>query len=84
MSELNDHQRQEILNAIKAGRKIEAIKLYREQTGCGLKESKEFIEALTDQLLADDPEAVVTSKSGCGIAVVAILLITGSIGAMMS
>ena len=31
--------------AIAANRKIEAIKLYREETGAGLREAKEFIEA---------------------------------------
>lgn len=28
------------------GRKIEAIKLYREQTGCGLAEAKAFVDSL--------------------------------------
>lgn len=38
-------------NLIRAGRKIEAIKLYREQTGAGLKDAKDHVEALTQQLL---------------------------------
>jgi ribosomal protein L7/L12 len=32
--------------AILAGRKIEAIKLYREEHGVGLKEAKEAVEAI--------------------------------------
>jgi ribosomal protein L7/L12 len=31
---------------VRAGNKIEAIKLYREHTGLGLKESKDAVEAL--------------------------------------
>jgi hypothetical protein len=36
----------QILELVKAGRKIEAIRLYREQTGAGLKESKDYVEGL--------------------------------------
>jgi hypothetical protein len=36
----------EIVDALQAGRTIEAIKLYRQSAGVGLKEAKEFIEAL--------------------------------------
>jgi len=36
----------EILELMKAGHKIQAIKLYREQTGVGLKEAKDYVESL--------------------------------------
>jgi hypothetical protein len=36
----------EIQDEIAAGRKIQAIKLYRDVTGCGLKEAKDAIEFL--------------------------------------
>ena len=36
----------EIVEAAQAGRKIEAIKLYRQSSGVGLKEAKDFVEAL--------------------------------------
>lgn len=35
-----------VLELMQAGRKIEAIKLYREQTGVGLKEAKDYVEGL--------------------------------------
>ena len=35
-----------ILLLMQAGKKIEAIKLYRQETGCGLKEAKDAVEAL--------------------------------------
>ena len=35
-----------VLELVIAGRKIEAIKAYREQTGVGLKEAKDYVESL--------------------------------------
>ena len=34
------------IDELKAGRKIQAIKLYREHTGVGLREAKDFIDKL--------------------------------------
>jgi ribosomal protein L7/L12 len=48
---LSDHQiagQVELL--LRSGRKIEAIKLYREHTGLGLKEAKDWVEALESNL----------------------------------
>ena len=36
----------DILYEVQRGNKIAAIKLYREQTGVGLKEAKDFIDSL--------------------------------------
>ena len=36
----------EIVDLIRRGEKLEAIKLYREKTGVGLKEAKAFVESL--------------------------------------
>jgi Ribosomal protein L7/L12 C-terminal domain len=38
------HVSQDIIEALRANQKIKAIKVYREATGVGLKEAKEFIE----------------------------------------
>jgi len=45
-SPISDDDVQRLRAAICAGRKIEAIKLYRECTGKGLQEAQEFIETL--------------------------------------
>ncbi len=37
---------QQVLELVKAGRKIEAIKAYRELTQVGLKEAKDYVEGL--------------------------------------
>jgi hypothetical protein len=38
------HLEREIVEAVQAGKKIEAIKLYRQSANVGLKEAKDFIE----------------------------------------
>jgi len=37
---------EKVMEFMKAGQKIEAIKLYREKTGVGLKEAKDYVESL--------------------------------------
>ncbi|MCZ0702954.1 ribosomal protein L7/L12 [Natronobacillus azotifigens] len=37
---------EELIDLLKEGKKIKAVKRYREVTGCGLKESKEYIDTL--------------------------------------
>ena len=55
-----------IREAIFAGRKIEAIKLHREQTGLGLKESKDAVEKLEAELRVSDPTRfTATQAKGC-------------------
>ena len=66
-----------IAAALEAGRKIEAIKLYREATCKGLKEAKDFIDALAPKLYAQDPEKYARlapgKGSGCASAVLVAL-----------
>lgn len=63
-----------------AGRKIDAIKLYRErvQPGAGLKESKEAVEKLEAGLRTQHPEKFTAhAKSGCTavLALLAVLIV---------
>ena len=64
--------------AIFTGQKIEAIKLHREQTGMGLKESKDAVEKLEAELRASTPDRF-TKPQGVGcmsvIAVFASLVV---------
>ncbi|MBX7195992.1 MAG: ribosomal protein L7/L12 [Sandaracinaceae bacterium] len=39
-----------VVAALRAGNKIEAIRLYREQTGLGLRESKDAVDKLEREL----------------------------------
>jgi len=67
--QLGDEKIQAMADALAAGRKIEAIKLYREATGKGLKEAKDFIDALVPKLKEQDPEKYAalgeTKSAGC-------------------
>jgi ribosomal protein L7/L12 len=57
----------QIQAAVFAGEKIKAIKLYRESTGEGLKESKDFIDALEDELRRTEPgKFTAPPAKGCG------------------
>jgi ribosomal protein L7/L12 len=40
----------DLTDLLRRGNKIEAIKMYREATGCGLREAKEYVDALDKQL----------------------------------
>jgi hypothetical protein len=61
--------------AVFAGQKIQAIKLHREATGMGLKESKDFIETLEAELRSREPEKFTAPPGGKGCAGVVLLLI---------
>lgn len=36
----------DVMELVRMGQVIEAIKLYRERTGCGLKEAKDYVDSL--------------------------------------
>lgn len=56
-----------ISQALFQGRKIEAIKAYRDATGVGLKEAKEGVEHLESELRAKFPERFTAAprSGGC-------------------
>ncbi len=64
-----------IRNALVAGRKIEAIKLYRECTGAGLREAKNYVETLEEELRRNEPWQFppTPQKSGCGLLVLLLI-----------
>jgi Ribosomal protein L7/L12 C-terminal domain len=83
--ELPEDKRAAILEAIYGGspRKIEAVKLVRDATGCGLKEAKEFVEKLGAELYAKEPAkfaAPPTGKSGCvGVLVIVAVISSAAV-----
>ncbi len=80
--ELRTEQMDRIMEELGAENKIGAIKLYREFTGVGLKESKEFIENHINELIERDPEKYghLAAAGGRGCASAAVLFIGLSIG----
>jgi ribosomal protein L7/L12 len=72
--ELDDEQIQQVADALASGRKIPAIKLYREFTGKGLSEAKKFIDELIPKLKEQDPERFASlgeKSAGCASVVLA-------------
>lgn len=73
-NEITQEQIEQINDALASGRKIAAIKIYREATGKGLKEAKDFIEALIPKLKEQDPDKYAAlsagGKGGCASAAV--------------
>lgn len=67
-----------ISDALFAGRKIEAIKTYREQTGLGLKEAKDDIEEIEAALRRDFPEKFVARPKGGGCFGAAAVFVVGA------
>ena len=80
---LTDLQKQEILTCIVAGRKIPAIKAYREATGMGLKESKDVIDEWERKLRADHPDKMPQANSGCGAVIASMLLLLAAVAGVV-
>ena len=60
----------ELLQHLRAGRKIQAVKAYRERTGSSLKDAVMFIDAVQKKYGIETP-----SKSGCSVNAVALILL---------
>ena len=68
-NELSAEAEGELLGLLQAGRKIEAIKRYREQHRCELKEAKDFVETLAKQ------RGIVAPQGGCLGVSLALLIV---------
>lgn len=79
MSEPSEDVRDEIVRLVLAREKIAAIKVHREATGQGLKESKDFIEALTARLLEERPDDFQPAGKGCAAAVLLVATLSGGV-----
>ena len=79
---LTDAQLNAISDALRAGNKIEAIKLHRKATGLGLKEAKDEVEAIEAGLRGKFPDQFPAKAQGKGcLGAVVVLLATGACGA---
>lgn len=62
--------------AVFAGERIKAIKIYRNATGEGLKEAKDFVDALEAELRRTEPARFTApARKGCGATVLTLLVI---------
>jgi hypothetical protein len=65
VADLDEIQWKQIDDELASGRKIQAIKLYREHTGSDLKPAKDAVEARLSQLRSQDPQRYPPTKTGC-------------------
>lgn len=68
--QLSTEQQKQLDDLIYAGRKIDAIKLWREITRADLLAAKNAVEARETQLREQTPQAFTPRKSGCFSAIV--------------
>ena len=75
-SEISDNDREQIIDALFAGRKIDAIKIYRTRMGTDLKTAHDFIRELEARLRAESPEKFARpSGIGCSATTVIFLVV---------
>jgi ribosomal protein L7/L12 len=77
MPELGGDLESELLRLFGQGQKIQAIKLYREQTGMGLAEAKRAVEALAAR------HGLSAQRGGCLGVLVAVVVAATAIGMMI-
>ena len=83
-SESDGAEMDEILDLIQAGKKLNAVKVYMTNSGLSLKESKEFIEKLMQELEVEQPGSV-SQATGCsGVILLAIVLAASIVTAAIS
>ena len=71
---LSAETEEQIAAALVAGRKIAAIRLYRQATGLDLTEAKAYVDQLSEDLCEREPERFAAAdNAGCGSA--ALLLV---------
>lgn len=65
----------EVLAAVDAGRKIEAIKILREESGLGLKDAKQVIDAVTRERRSDPVIAAGMVEEGGAESVIKMIVV---------
>jgi hypothetical protein len=74
----------EVRRLLAQGQKIAAIKLARQQTGCGLKDAKDFVEAMERGQSPPIPPAAVKQPQTTGCAVVFVAILLGLVAALFT
>jgi hypothetical protein len=73
-----------VKEALAAGRKIEAIKLYRAHTGLGLKEAKDAVEEMEAELGPASPGGAAKPRAKGCMSVLAVVVVAMGIGFLAS
>src|ERR1051326_4583192 len=75
---------QDARNLVLQGQKIEAIKLVRGQTRAGLKDAKDFVEALERGESPPPPQPAANQPQGTGCALVFLAVLVGLAAALLT
>jgi len=67
----------ELIKTLQAGCYLSAVKDYKDRTGLGLKESKEYVDKLIAENRQILPNTTNTKFGGCGTVVIVIVFILG-------
>jgi ribosomal protein L7/L12 len=70
-----EDQKDQVLDHIFAGEKILAIKQYIGMTNVGLREAKEYIEELTEQLKIESPDQFTKNKTAGCLGLISVLIL---------
>ena len=73
---------EEIVQAVIAGRKVEAIRRLREQTGMSLREAKQTVEQLERELRADQRIAPSMQEEGGAEGIIRIVVAVAALAAL--
>ncbi|MEA2688200.1 MAG: large subunit ribosomal protein [Candidatus Eremiobacteraeota bacterium] len=76
---LSDAELVQISSALYAGKKIVAIKMYREATGAGLVEAKDTVELIERTLRETEPEKFTAPQAKGCLAIVIVLLVPAAV-----
>ena len=74
----------QVRGLVAEGQKIEAIKLVRQQTGCGLKDAKDFVEAIERGESPTAPSTAVRQPQSVGCAVLFVAILFGIAAALLT
>ncbi len=78
-TELTPRQMRKICQEIYEGDMLQAVCLYKEASGKGLKESRQFIEMLTKRLYEETPEKFRNqARPGCASAVLLLAVVAAA------
>ncbi|MDQ8179872.1 ribosomal protein L7/L12 [Pelagicoccus sp. SDUM812005] len=79
--DLNEDQMQRLAEALELNRKLDAIKIYREATGLGLKDAKDAVEKLHADLHQKYPDRYPepSKSAGCSASAALLALAMGAI-----
>ncbi len=81
---INESQENELKELLRSGRKLQAVKLYKEWAGCRLKEAKKAVESMDVGGSGENGSPVVKTTRGCAVhALILIAIGCAAVGSVL-